>query len=292
MSQLADKLKSVYAAIDDGQFEKAVRLCGRKDIERYDMTRTLLAYSLQKLRQNSDALQIARQVLARKPTDDAVVSTLATTLQALRADDDLQSLREGIFEADPTNEGAGIELFLFYTRIGFAFFSSPDNLLVHACNFFKSYFLSHRFSEAKKMQLLGQRLYKQTSNCRYVFWTVASMLLQLSSTALASDATLLSLAERMVKKSLENSVERLGAQELELFIDILVRQSKVVEAIESLEALQARPSGPPINDEDIFREFPSTVQIHPLSLLELKIDLLDKAGRPSDVQDGETCIVF
>jgi hypothetical protein len=218
------------------------------------------------------------------------VSTLATTLQALRADDDLQSLREGIFEADPTNEGAGIELFLFYTRIGFAF-----SLLLIICLCMRvnllSYFLSHRFSEAKKMQLLGQRLYKQTSNCRYVFWTVASMLLQLSSTALASDATLLSLAERMVKKSLENSIERLGAQELELFIDILVRQSKVVEAIESLEALQARPAGSPINDEDIFREFPSTVQIHPLSLLELKIDLLDKAGRPSDVQDGESCIV-
>lgn len=122
MSQLADKLTPIYAAIDDGQYEKAVRLCGRKDIERYDITKTLLAYSLQKLRQNTEALQIARQVLSRvtssSKVDDAIVSTLAMTLSALRADDELRSMHEFLYEKDPSNEQAAINLFLCYTKLG------------------------------------------------------------------------------------------------------------------------------------------------------------------------------
>jgi hypothetical protein len=122
MSLLKDKLSPVYAAIDDGQYEKAVRLCGRKDIERYDITKTLLAYSLQKLRQNAEALQIARQVLSRiissGNVDDAIVSTLAMTLSALRADEELRSMREFLHEGDPSNEQAAIDLFLCYTKLG------------------------------------------------------------------------------------------------------------------------------------------------------------------------------
>jgi hypothetical protein len=146
------------------------------------------------------------------------------------------------------------------------------------------------FSESKKMQLHAQKIYKQTGSTRYVFWTVASMLSQLDGSSSAIGSTVLPLAERMLKKALEGSAEeklKLGAQELELFVDILAQQGKIDEAIESLSSLQDRVSGSPIRDEDIFLEFPSSVQIHPLSLLELRINLFEKSGRKGDMRDGK-----
>ena len=118
MEKIIEKaLTPIYAAIDDGQYDKAIRLCGRKEIEKYDITKALLAYALQKTRQNSEALRVCRQVLVRKPTQERVVSTLALTLQALRADDDLRSMFEHFYETDPSEANA-ISLFLCYTRLG------------------------------------------------------------------------------------------------------------------------------------------------------------------------------
>ena len=42
----------------------------------------------------------------------------------------------------------------------------------------------------------------------------------------------------------------------------------------------------PIHDVDVFKENPSTVKIHPLCLLELRVSLLDKSGDEEGVKEG------
>ena len=114
---LSDKLSPIYAAIDDLQFEKAIRLCGRKDIEKYDITKSLLAYSLYKSRKHAEALTVAKQVVARKPLDETILSTLALTLRGLNADEDLLSIYENAFELNQTNEYLGVDLFQCYAKL-------------------------------------------------------------------------------------------------------------------------------------------------------------------------------
>ena len=92
------------------------------------------------------------------------------------------------------------------------------------------------------MQLLAQRMYKITSKSKYIFWSVASMLLsfQRSNTP---DSTLLMLGERMLLKIIGNTIDQPGGEELLMLIEILEKQQKFSEALERLEEMTARPAG-------------------------------------------------
>ena len=43
------KLRPVYAAIDAGNYQSAIKICGRKDIQSWDLTKSLLAYCYAKV---------------------------------------------------------------------------------------------------------------------------------------------------------------------------------------------------------------------------------------------------
>jgi hypothetical protein len=73
---------------------------------------------------------------------------------------------------------------------------------------------------------LSQKLYKVTSNPKYIFWTVSSMLHQLDTLPVA----MLDLAEKMVMKILSDKAlpkgnEAPGAEELKLLVDILRKRA-------------------------------------------------------------------
>lgn len=111
-------------------------------------------------------------MIITQPTDETVLSTLAHTLRLLRADKDLALCYENALQVMPNNEGFMRELFFAYLKL----------------------------SETKKMQLLGQRLFKSTNNSEYVFWSVCSMLQQNDL-----PPAMLTVADRMIRKVLYES---------------------------------------------------------------------------------------
>ena len=113
---MADKIDQIYAAIEDGQYERAIRLCQRKEISRLLLTKSLLSFALCRTRKHAEALQVAREVCACNPTDPAVLNALGYALRALGADNDLVAVYENAFGIHQTDEFA-IELFQCYTRL-------------------------------------------------------------------------------------------------------------------------------------------------------------------------------
>ncbi len=255
---MTDKFDLIYKALDDGHWEKAIRLCKRKEIARYDLTKALYAYALYKSRNHGEALQVAREVCARKPIDGHILSTLAVSLKSLGANEELATLYENAFEVMQTDE-FGIELFQCYTRM----------------------------NEYKKMQLLAQKMYKITTNRRFVYWSVASMLFSMQAPNSKNDTMQMMLGERMIQKVVSETSDQLGAEELRMYIDIMLKQGKYSEALNCLEDLAGRPPGPPIENEDFFKEYPSSVKIHDIFLQENRLFLLEKLGR---YEDSKSCL--
>ena len=114
----------IYDAIDRGQFDKAIVICQRKELRKFELTKALMAYALYKTRKHSDALALAREVASRSPRDSVVLSTLSFTLRGLHVEEELTTCYESAFEADQSNESLGTDLFHCYTR--FHYYKYPS----------------------------------------------------------------------------------------------------------------------------------------------------------------------
>lgn len=56
------KIIPIYNAIDDGNYKGAIKLCQRKDIQNWDITKVLMAYCLVLTNKHSEGLSLAREV--------------------------------------------------------------------------------------------------------------------------------------------------------------------------------------------------------------------------------------
>ena len=88
------------------------------------------------------------------------------------------------------------------------------------------------------MQLLAQKLYKLTGKNKYIFWSVSSMVFPYD--CVQPDDTILSLGEKMLKKAIDSNKNQIGAEEFELYINLLIKQNKFNDALHSLNELMAR----------------------------------------------------
>eukprot|EP01036_Dinobryon_divergens_P039271 gene39271-51740_t len=76
------KIDPIYNAIDSRNYKGAIKLCSKKDIQHWDITKALLAYLLVSMQKTAEALQVAREVKAMNPTDDSVLNALSWTFKA------------------------------------------------------------------------------------------------------------------------------------------------------------------------------------------------------------------
>jgi tetratricopeptide (TPR) repeat protein len=258
------KLTPIYNAIEGGNYSKGANLCLKKDVANWDTTKALLSYCYSNLNRKDEALLLAQEVIGRKPTDDATLFPLKLTLKSLQAYDAMITLYESVLEANPSNLKMSEELFFTYVRK----------------------------DEPKQMQLLAQKLYKQTGSARYLFWAVTSMLCQGPEGAEVT----LKLAEMMLKKTLfkpngdsrgiTSEKAEPGWEEAELYYEVLMRQGCQKEAVTVLTELRERSSKasetsedqsnsgkPPVEtnggdmpvmlfDEDHFKDNPGAVRMH------------------------------
>lgn len=183
------KLNAVYDALDrgidllvcdafinsnsfffKGAFTEAIRLCQKPAISNIPLAQALLAYGYACIKKNEDALDVAKKLIASRPSEPSVISTLVSALKMCKAEREIVPLLEYLHQNNPNNETYAVDLFNAYVRD----------------------------LDAKKMQLLSQKLYKSTSNSSYLFWSVTCMLLQ-------SDLpqAMLAVAEKMLWKVFE-----------------------------------------------------------------------------------------
>ena len=113
---MSDRIDQIYAAVEEGQYERAIRLCQRKEVSRLLITKALLSFALCRSRRSTEALEVAREVCACKPTDPGILNALGASLRALGADHDLVDVYENAFGVHQNDEFA-IELFQCYTRL-------------------------------------------------------------------------------------------------------------------------------------------------------------------------------
>ena len=59
------KLTPIYKHIENGNWRGAIKLCQRRDLEKYDITRALMAYCLVQTNKEEQALEIAMTVKVR-----------------------------------------------------------------------------------------------------------------------------------------------------------------------------------------------------------------------------------
>lgn len=249
---LNPKIEAIYTAIEEENFDKAIKLCLKKsEISNQPITLALLSYCYVQKRSLKEAMEIARLVMRHVPTDEHVLDTLSHTYRACKAEDELAICYENAITKDPSKDGLLVNLFFIYNRL----------------------------CDAKKMQLIAQKLYKMKSLPRFLFWSVSSMLLQNDL-----PSQMLTVAERMIEKVFNENYKDIqpGAEEFEMYIHLICKQGRFADALTAFDKLSSRSPGSLINDDEEFQVNASKVKMHNLQLMTLRLNLLEKLSLKDD----------
>jgi len=243
---LNPKIEAIYTAIEEENYDKAIKLCLKKsEISNQPITLALLSYCYVQKRSLKEAMEIARLVMRHVPTDEHVLDTLSHTYRACKAEDELAICYENAISKDPSKDSLLLNLFFIYNRL----------------------------CDAKKMQLIAQKLYKIKGDPRFLFWSVSSMLLQNDL-----PSQMLTVAERMIEKVFNENYKDVqpGAEEFELYIHLICKQGRFADGLTVFDRLSSQSPGSLINDDEEFQINASKVKMHNLQLMTLRLNLLEK----------------
>jgi len=129
-----------------------------------------------------------------------------------------------------------------------------------------------RLLQPKKMHQIAQKLYKQFDQPKFIFWIVSSMVLQ-------SDLprAILAVAEKLLRKVFYElyPTKQPGAEELHLFITVLVLEGKFADGIVAMNDLLSRPvrNDEKLQDEEHFQGNSNMVAVQQLSSRLMLLDL-------------------
>lgn len=239
-------INKIYAEIEKESYDKAIKLCGQKDVKDLLLVQSLLAFCQVQIGKKAEALETARKVARSNPIDDAVIRTLTHTFKSCRVEEELVQVYEYAVEFN-NNAIARDEL-------------SAD-----------LFYLLNRLGEYKKMQALATKLYKSSGKSHFLFWSICSMLLQHDL-----PPQMLVVGERMIAKIFNDSYSNCqpGAEEIELYIHIITKQGKYSEALNLLDKIMENPAGALVNENDDFVANGSQIKLSKLRLATLRGELL------------------
>ncbi|KAI8050960.1 N-acetyltransferase B complex non catalytic subunit-domain-containing protein [Syncephalis plumigaleata] len=198
----------IYDAIDERNYKLAIQHCN-KLLKKYPsalQVTALKALALCRANKTTEALEQCAQVCAASPTDPAIMQPVSMVYRTLGLHDENARLYEAAFKAQPQNEELA-------------------NL----------YFMSLARGDSFKAQhQLALRMHKTFKSSKYLFWAINCLVLQSKSATDAEKTLLLTLAERMMVKAVED--DKISQfEELLLYADVLVTQNKHKEALTLLE---------------------------------------------------------
>ncbi|CAM9524404.1 unnamed protein product, partial [Phaeothamnion confervicola] len=295
MSQQEDvrqrKLQSVYNALESHNFRQAIKLCEKKDLEKWPVTKALKACALARMGRTDEAMDLCREVKTTTPTDEPTINALTYAYRILGCVEETAALMEAACKALPNDRVLLNQLFLCHVRV----------------------------RDYAKAQQAATRLYRletatggggggRGGGGRYMLWAAAAMLIQARRGA--GGPTMLALAERMVLKILaartgqpssggggdagsggsgsggNGSKAEPTAEDLMLYVTLLTEQGKLAEALEAVTssgggggAADRRVADTTVSDESSLAEG-TIVRMRRAERREVEAGLLLRLGRP------------
>jgi hypothetical protein len=264
MNTVNDYTSKMYDLIDTEDYDQAIKLGEHATLRQFSLPTALLGYCYAIKKRVPEAVEACERVMIMRAYDEGTLAALTATLKICRKEELLTSYYEMLCGAFPDNQEFMQKLFGMHIKQG----------------------------DGKKMQLLAQKLYKKEGDKKYVFWVVGSMLQQIDLPPMmltvaekmiykvfyeiAKPSAKLSIAEAAkATKASQMAVENQpGAEEIELYVEVLKKQGKTRDAFIKLKELYKRPKGPIINEDKDFKQDGSCVKMHGLRYHMLCTDLL------------------
>ncbi|CAN0335730.1 unnamed protein product [Pylaiella littoralis] len=272
------KLQPIYNALETGNWRQAVRLCEKRDVEKWQISKALKANGLWRLGKYDEGLQLCLEVQGASPTDEDTLAAMSYNYRMMSRRELVAPMFEAAVSAKPGDSSLLKELFMCYVRA-------------------KHYL---------KAQQTATKLYKANAQGgKFIIWAAATMLIQAERKDSSAGVMTLPLAEKMTVKVLQEkaaSGSRPVGEELRLYLDILKLQGKHREALEALEQFEPASSAPvdaagiaadenrgTIEDESSL-ENGTIVNMQELERLELKAELYEKLGGAEDLERAEEVV--
>ncbi|KAJ7097819.1 actin cytoskeleton organization protein [Mycena belliarum] len=171
------QIRPIYEALDTGSNKSALVACNKllKKHPKNELIKALKALALVRSQKVEESLVLCDEVLAGKPTNDAVLTALMHVLRGLGRHKDLVTMFEEAYKQQPANEELAAQTF----------------------------FANVRVLNWKAAQQIATRMHKQFQEDRYIYWTVISAILQANDPMTAPDmrSLLYKLAHRLVTSS-------------------------------------------------------------------------------------------
>lgn len=274
------KLAPIYNALESGNWRQAVRLCEKRELEKWMITKALKANGLWRLQRYDESLRLCLEVQAAVPTDEDTLQAMSFNYRMMNRRDQVTKMFEAAVKVKPSDASLVKECFMCYIRA-------------------KQYL---------KAQQTATKLYKLDSKGgKFIIWAAATMLIQAERKEVSAGPTTLPLAERMAVKVLQEKAakgSRPVGEELRLYLDILKLQGKHRDALDALDsfdpaattttasteggALSSEGKGP-IEDESSLEDG-TIVNMRELDQLELKAELYEKLGAEDDLDKAATVL--
>jgi len=256
------KVDKIYALLDAGNYRQVITQCQGKEYENSDIAKALLVFAYAANRQATEALTVARGVITKNCTDDHVLATLSQGLKMIRKDTELIPCYENMLATHNFNEAGLLEIFTCYCRAG-----------EHK----KMQLISQKLYKATNKPcymywsvccMVQQVIAIEGSGNKVAVSGEDSLATSSPTPFPISNNTMLVLGERMLKKLIyapalpappatggkakakataaaaapaaAPGIQQPGAEELQLYIDILLRQGKLEDALRAF--LELHPS--------------------------------------------------
>eukprot|EP01031_Cornospumella_fuschlensis_P034645 gene34645-41954_t len=247
----------IYTAIENGDTLTAQKLCQKPQVAHLPLTKALLAYTHATQKHYDKAIELAKEAVQSRQYEEDVINAAGCALKLSRADSELAAYYEDILKSPRHASSTQYTTDLLNTYV--------------------------RLNQPKRVQQQASRLYKMTDDAKYVYWQVTALLLQDDL-----PPAMLAVAEKMLRKVIFelSASSPLGAEELPLFLNVLLRAGKPAEALEALRSLHTRPRGAGIHDEDAFQQLPSRVGFSDMQRDLVEIDLLRLLLADSEAEEA------
>ncbi|KAJ6630878.1 actin cytoskeleton organization protein [Mycena sp. CBHHK59/15] len=178
MSTLPERqVRPIYEALDTGSNKSAIVACNKllKKHPKNELIKALKALAFVRSQKVEESLILCDEVLAAKPTNDAVLTAMMHVLRGLGRHNDMVTMFEEAYKQQPTNEDLAAQTF----------------------------FANVRILNWKAAQQIATRMQKQFQEDRYIYWSVISAILQANDPMTAPNmrTLLYKLAHRLVTSS-------------------------------------------------------------------------------------------
>ncbi|CAG8502005.1 8272_t:CDS:10 [Acaulospora morrowiae] len=199
------KIRPIYEALDSNNYKSALQQCNKLLKKQPDalVLKGLKALILERTGKPEEALKLCDEVKEGKPIDEQILQALTMVYKSLGKFEEIVKIYENATGLNPTNEELGNHLFMAMVRI----------------------------NDFKGQQQVALKLHKTFKSNKYLFWAIMSLLLQAENAPSGQSGILLSLAERMMQKAVQEGRLK-HTEEVHLYLIVLLTQNKFEEALE------------------------------------------------------------